>query len=1107
MANKTEYIIDIKAVGGELLQQLTVDGRQVEAVLGQIGEGAVAAGSKLKGMAQLSLVLDAAQRSLSMLRDTVNNMAGDFNTFETAMLAANTMAGKSGDDFDKMKDRVAALGEEIPKTREELAGGLYQVISNGVPEPQWLDFLEQSSKAAVGGIADLGQTVTVTSTIIKNYGLEWDQAGSIQDKIQMTAQKGVTSFEQLAQALPRVTGSASQLGVEVDELLAVFATTTGVTGNTAEVSTQLAAVLNSLVKPTAEATKAAEAMGIGFNASSVKAAGGLKNYLDGLDESISLYATKTGQLKETIYGQLFGSAEALRVLGSLTGEQKEKFAENIGEMSNSAGTIANAFGEVAKSGESENQMMKNKIANYTEWIGSIASAMAPYTNFLGGTGLAILGMTQLAGATKAAIASVKGIKVATLAHAAAAKVAVIASNAWKIAQIALNAVMSANPIALVVLAIAALVAIVIAAYNNCETFRNICDQVWAVVKELATAVWDFLVKAFQKACEVIKAAWEWVKKFFGIDGEGAAKQTAELEKNTKATKDNADAKAALAALQDNKKYNSPLTQNDKKTTKKVGKGDNDKYSGKALIANASSYKELGNNIQYYQNKLELTKGTEVETLALYAKKIEALHRQQEAITAIQEAAKRPRELTTLKAINDEISYQQELRERASQAELPGIDAEIARLNELKTAMERSSHVELGLAEIKTYKELEGEVQYYSDLLKTAGAEERVELQGRINALQALREKWDATLAELKAPVETAKLKTLGELEAALGYYQGKQKRATAEELERLARTIVEIEKKREALKELARLPALQEELKPLEGLAGKALVVELKLKLGGLDGVQKRLKELRAMLDRAHSPMTERQRGEVQRLIATYEQYEKTLKRSEVTVTRSWGAVKGIAGGIESLTEALKGNRGAWATIAAVVDSAIQVYQGLMGVVEIVKLLTGATKQQTTATVELGVAKVAQTSLDTASTAEEVANSTARATASGVETTADVAGAAAKTMKAHASIPLVGIAIGAGMVATLVGIMASLPKFANGGIAYGPTLGLFGEYAGASNNPEVVAPLDKLKSLLGTDEAGGGADGRVEFRVRGKDLVAVLANETNINRRKTNIKL
>ena len=78
--------------------------------------------------------------------------------------------------------------------------------------------------------------------------------------------------------------------------------------------------------------------------------------------------------------------------------------------------------------------------------------------------------------------------------------------------------------------------------------------------------------------------------------------------------------------------------------------------------------------------------------------------------------------------------------------------------------------------------------------------------------------------------------------------------------------------------------------------------------------------------------------------------------------------------------------------------------------------------------------------------------------------------------------------------------VAGIPKFAEGGIAYGPTLGLFGEYGGASNNPEVVAPRDKLKALIG-DSGSGGKLETVEVRIKGRDLVAVLAKENNYRNR------
>ena len=140
---------------------------------------------------------------LGQIAGTLNDLTADSRSYSAAMNAANTMAGKGGEDFAKLKDSVSELSKTLPVARDELANGLYQVISNGVPEDNWISFLEQSAKASVGGIADLGETVKVTSTVIKNYGLSWDKAEYIQDKIQLTAKNGVTMLSVLV-AIPHL---------------------------------------------------------------------------------------------------------------------------------------------------------------------------------------------------------------------------------------------------------------------------------------------------------------------------------------------------------------------------------------------------------------------------------------------------------------------------------------------------------------------------------------------------------------------------------------------------------------------------------------------------------------------------------------------------------------------------------------------------------------------------------------------------------------------------------------------------------------------------------------------------------------------------------------
>jgi hypothetical protein len=73
-----------------------------------------------------------------------------------------------------------------------------------------------------------------------------------------------------------------------------------------------------------------------------------------------------------------------------------------------------------------------------------------------------------------------------------------------------------------------------------------------------------------------------------------------------------------------------------------------------------------------------------------------------------------------------------------------------------------------------------------------------------------------------------------------------------------------------------------------------------------------------------------------------------------------------------------------------------------------------------------------------------------------------------------------------------------IPQFAAGGIVSGPTLAMVGEYSGASTNPEVIAPLDKLQSMMG----GAGGNVTVTGRISGRDIL--LSNErANFERNRT----
>jgi hypothetical protein len=102
--------------------------------------------------------------------------------------------------------------------------------------------------------------------------------------------------------------------------------------------------------------------------------------------------------------------------------------------------------------------------------------------------------------------------------------------------------------------------------------------------------------------------------------------------------------------------------------------------------------------------------------------------------------------------------------------------------------------------------------------------------------------------------------------------------------------------------------------------------------------------------------------------------------------------------------------------------------------------------------------------------------------------------AAAKAMEAHSWIPFVGIAMGVGMVASMIAAIKSVPEFAEGAYADRPTLGIFGE-----KGPELVVPEKKLDEAFERNADKMGMGGRVRFEIDGRKLVGVLEAENNRN--------
>ena len=56
--------------------------------------------------------------AIGQLSSVLNDITAESRSFGDAMAAANTMAGKSGEEYTKLKDQVAELSHEVPVARD-----------------------------------------------------------------------------------------------------------------------------------------------------------------------------------------------------------------------------------------------------------------------------------------------------------------------------------------------------------------------------------------------------------------------------------------------------------------------------------------------------------------------------------------------------------------------------------------------------------------------------------------------------------------------------------------------------------------------------------------------------------------------------------------------------------------------------------------------------------------------------------------------------------------------------------------------------------------------------------------------------------------------------
>lgn len=499
---------------------------QLRNALGAAGQSTDALREKQARQLQQIERIEAAQRRYNEVRSKLswNSFKGDLlesaaivKTFQApikinmdftaAMASYKSVARLTAEEFNDMSALAQKLGAETQFTATQAAQTM-EILSRA-------GWNTQDIQAGVGQVLNMAaaeglqltQSADAITRILGGMGMKSNQAGELADILAFTSSQFPTDILKIADVMKPAAPLASQIGMNAKQLAALVGVMAQYGYSDSDAGTAIASTLMRLAREPKEVAKALDKLNI-----SVKTRDGHYREFPDLLKEIYAKTVKLGEAEQVNYfARIFGlqQGKALTALakGAYNGdidraEQRLNNNEHVGWAGQTAQIRNDTLtGDLTRLGSAWEGLM-NKIGQalepinrfvtgtLTNWITELNNLITNHQDLANW----IARVVYIAGGLKIFFTVYKYMKlIFSLASSwAALQTAIngvsIATKAWEGAQWLLNAAMNANPIGLVITAIAGLVAAGYALYENWDKIKQFGVTMWEYIQQAAAAL-------------------------------------------------------------------------------------------------------------------------------------------------------------------------------------------------------------------------------------------------------------------------------------------------------------------------------------------------------------------------------------------------------------------------------------------------------------------------------------------------------------------------------------------------------------------------------------------------------------------------------------------
>jgi len=476
--------------------------------------------------------------------------------FEQSIAKLGAITRSSDDALKQLEASARSLGETTQFSASQAASAMTFLGMAGFTTNDILSATPDMLNLAQAAGSDLAETADIASNILSGFSLEAEQMGRVGDVLSATFTSSNSTLQMLGDTLKYAAPVASATGASIEEVAAMAGLlgNVGIQGSMAGTALRAAFLrlsappkmaadaihdlgvvvtdLDGNLRPMPDLLKdlamATDNLGSAERAEAIKkifgseaaagmteilkqaGSGQLDVYIDQLKQAKGTADTMAKQMSDTTHGSLkrLGSAlESVAIsVGSLLLPSLASGAELFASMASSVSKAANEYPWLTKVmvGATIGLVGIKAVAvaslfSFTFLKGGVLALMTAYKSLSAGLALAQLGMSSFN----------------ALSTLSAVKMGVVTAAQW-----ALNVAMTANPIGLIVVGIAALAGAAFLLIKYWEPIGDFFSSFWGSIKEQTALAVDWLLEkiAFlNKPFEAIDNAFSAVSGWFGGD--------------------------------------------------------------------------------------------------------------------------------------------------------------------------------------------------------------------------------------------------------------------------------------------------------------------------------------------------------------------------------------------------------------------------------------------------------------------------------------------------------------------------------------------------------------------------------------------------------------